>query len=141
MTAKQANEQGQMVVTAHAWLVPMNALRREAQDCQKRLAEKLTSGMSGFSPMMGSAGAGISAAMREMSRLDEGYPAVTEVAITGVSTVGGPMGAMGGGGTIDPNTPLIETKTANHGFVKGVTDDSKLSVPPGFKEEKGRPRR
>jgi hypothetical protein len=141
MTAKQANEQGQMVVTVHAWLVPMNALRRESQDFQKRLAEKLTSGMSGFSPMMGSAGAGISAAMREMSRLDEGYPAVTEVAITGVSAVGGPMGAMGGSGAIDPNTPLIDTETANNRFVKGVADDSKFSVPPGYKEEKGRPRR
>jgi len=141
MTAKQATDQGQMVVTVDAWLVPMNALRREVQDFQKRLAEKLTSGMSGFSPMMGAAGAGISAAMREMSRLDEGYPAVTEVAIRGLSAVGGPMGAMGGGGAIDPNAPLIDTETANHGFVKGVADDLKFSVPPGYKEEKGRPRR
>jgi hypothetical protein len=141
MTAKQANDQGQMVVTVHAWLVPMNALRREAQDFQKRLAEKLTSGMSGFSPMMGAAGAGISAAMREMSRLDEGYPAVTEVAVTGLSSVGGPMGAMSGGGAIDPKTALIDTETSNHQFAKGVADDSKFSVPPGYKEEKGRPRR
>jgi hypothetical protein len=142
LTAKQATDQGQMVVTVHAWLVPMNALRQEVQDFHKRLAEKMSSALAGFNPMMGSAGSGLSAAMQEMSRMDAGYPALSETTITGVSGAGGPMAAMAAmsGGKSDPNTPLIITESTNHNLTKGVADDSKFSVPAGYKEEKMRGR-
>jgi hypothetical protein len=138
LTAKQASEQGQMVVTVHAWLVPMNPLRHEVLDFQKRLAEKLTSGMSGMSPAMGSTSVGIAAAMREMSRIDDGYPALDDVVVSGLTAAGGPMGGMAGtnGGSVDPNTPMIDTETSNHGFTSGVADDSKFAVPAGYKEQK-----
>jgi hypothetical protein len=138
LTAKQASEQGQMVITVHAWLVPMTPLQKEVQEFHKRLAEKLASALAGFSPMLGAAGGGMAAAMREMSRIDDGFPVVSEVVITGVSGVGGPMGAMNGGGGVDPNKPLIDTETSEHNFVKGVADDAKF--PAGYKEEKARRR-
>ena len=38
LTAKQASAQGQMVVTVHAWMVPYNPLRREAQEFYRKMA-------------------------------------------------------------------------------------------------------
>jgi hypothetical protein len=144
LTAKQATEQGQMVVTTHAWMVPMTPLQREVQAFHKRLAEKLAGGMSGMSPMMGSTGSGIAAAMREMSKMEGGgYPVVSEVVVSGLTGAGGPMAgmaAMNGGGNVDPNTPMMDMETSNHGFVKGVADDSKFTVPASYKEETRRKR-
>jgi hypothetical protein len=54
----------------------------------------------------------------------------------------GAMAAMNGGGngSVDPNTPMIDTETTSRGFTTGGVDDSKFSVPAGFTEEKGRGR-
>lgn len=145
LTAQSASKDGQMVVTCHVWLVPANPLRSEVRDFQRRMSAKLASGMSGgtSSPAMGSTGAGIAAAMREMSKIEDGFPADSEVIVSGLTSAGGPMGgmaAMSGGGNVDPNTPMIDTETIDHGLVKGVADDSKFSVPAGYKEEKARRR-
>jgi hypothetical protein len=52
LTAKQPSSEGQMVVTTHIWLVPLNPLRQEVRDFQKHLAEKLSSALGGTSPAM-----------------------------------------------------------------------------------------
>ena len=133
LTAKQSTAQGQMVVTVHAWTIPYNSLRQEAQDFYRKMSEKLTEGLGG-GPMMGSANVGLAAAFRELSKMGDGYPALSESVITGVSSAGGPMGPTGG--EVDPNKPLIDEETSNHNFVSGVGDDSKFTVPAGYKEEK-----
>ena len=83
----------------------------------------------------------MAAAFRELSKTSDSYPVVDESVITGVTSAGGPMGPMGGGGEIDPNKPLIDEETANHNFVSGVADDSKFTIPAGYKEEQRRGRR
>jgi hypothetical protein len=144
LTAKQASQDGQMVVTVHAWLVPVTPLSREVRDFDRRLAQKLASGMGGGSPALGSAGAGMAAAVKEMARLDDGFPALSETIVSGLTSAGGPMAGMaamnGGSGNVDPNTPMIDTETTYHGFVSGVADDSKFSVPAGYTEQKARRR-
>jgi hypothetical protein len=86
----------------------------------------------------------MAAAAREMSRIDDGFPILSEMIVTGLTTAGGPMAGMaamnGGNGNIDPNTPMIDTETSDHGFIRGVSDDSKFAVPAGYKEEKARRR-
>ncbi|HEY3937270.1 MAG TPA: hypothetical protein VGL97_07555 [Bryobacteraceae bacterium] len=134
MTAKQASQSGQMVIKMDLWLVPTNSSMKEAVDSQRRLAEKLADAMGGFSPMMGAAGGGMAAALKESFKQD-GYPAVTDVTISGVTA---PAGPMGGGGNSDPNAPLMQTETTTGNFVSGAVDDSKFSIPAGYKEEKRR---
>jgi hypothetical protein len=76
----------------------------------------------------------MSAALKESFKQD-GYPAITDVSISGVSS---PAGPMGGGGNSDPNTPLMQTETTMGNFVAGSVDDTKFGVPAGYKEEKRR---
>lgn len=136
MTAKQASAQGQMVVKVHAWMVPAKPAMEEVRDFQKRLAEKMGFAASGFSsPAMGSAGTGISAGLREAFKQQDGYPALTDLEVSGV-TAGGPMG-----GNSDPNAVLMRMETLTDNFGKGAVDDSKFVVPAGYKEEKVRGRR
>ncbi len=142
LTAQSASKDGQMVVTAHVWLVPLNPLRKEVREFQRRMSAKLASGMSS-SPAMGSTGMGLAAASREISRIDDGFAAMTEMVVSGLTSAGGPtagMAAMNGGSSVDPSTPMIDTETTDSNLVKGVVDDSKFSVPAGYKEEKRRHR-
>jgi hypothetical protein len=138
MTAKQANAQGQMVVKVDTWLVPVTPATQEIMDFHKRLAEKFSFALSGFSPAMGSAGAGLSAAMKE-SFQQGGFPVLMNTEISGLTSPGGPMGAMGGGNA-DPNTPLIKEETDSMNFAQGAVDDAKFSVPAGYTEDKRRRR-
>lgn len=136
MTAKQASSQGQMLVKVHAWIVPIKPAMEEVRDFQKRLAEKMGFAASGLSaPMMGSAGTGVSAGLREAFNQQDGFPALTDVEVSGVS-VGGPMG-----GNADPNAVLMRMETLTNNFGKGAVDDAKFIIPSGFKEEKVRTRR
>jgi len=132
MTAKQANAQGQMVVTTHSWLIPYSAASQEAVDFHRKLGAKYAFVLSG-GPGMAGAGKGMSAAINEAYKQEDGFPALMEMEITGVSA----PGPMGGGG--DPNTPLLKELIQTSNFAKGSVDDSKFSVPAGFKEDtKGR---
>jgi hypothetical protein len=137
MTAKQANASGQMVIKMDLWLVPVKSSMQEIVDFQRRLAEKFAYALGSFSPMMGAAGSGMSAALKESFKQD-GYPALTEMTMSGVSSPGGPMAMMGGGGNGDPNAPLMQMETATGSFATGSVDDAKFSVPAGYKEEKRR---
>jgi len=130
MTAKQASAQGQMVVTTHSWLIPYSAGSREALDFQRKLGEKYAFLLSG--PAMGGSGQGVSAAINQAYKLENGFPAQMELEITGVITPAGPMGGSGG----DPSAPMLKELIENGNFAKGAVDDSKFVVPAGFKEEK-----
>jgi len=135
MTAKSASASGQMVVKVHAWLVPPDAAMHEAVDYSKRLAEKFQYAFAGFSPAMGGAGAGINAAMKEAMN-QNGYPVLTDVEVSGVSS---PMaGMMGGGNNNDPNAPALQMETQSSNFSTGGVDDSKFSIPAGYKQQKPR---
>jgi hypothetical protein len=138
MTAKQASEQGQMKVTTHVWLLPYSSSSTELVDFQRKLAAKYAGAFSMGGPGMGAASKGISAAMKEAMKQD-GYPAVTETEISGV-TAGGPMGGMGGDANTDPNAPLLKTLTESSHFAQGSVDDSKFAIPTGYKEAAGRSR-
>jgi len=129
MTAKQASAQGQMVVTTHSWLVPYGTASREAADFQRKLGQKYAFLMSG--PAMAGAGQGVSAAITQAYKQENGFPAQMEMEITGVTA---PAGPMSGGG--DPSAPLLKELVENSNFAKGAVDDSKFAVPAGFKEEK-----
>lgn len=131
MTAKNSGNEGQMVVKVHTWLVPPDPAMNEAVDYSKRLAEKFQYAFAGFSPMLGGAGAGINAAMKEAMK-QNGYPLLTDIEVSGVSA---PMAAMMGGGNSDPNAPAIQMETQNSNFATGGVDDSKFSVPAGYKQE------
>jgi hypothetical protein len=75
----------------------------------------------------------------ELSKISDGYAALSDTTVSGVSGVGGPIAAMdgmNGGNKIDPNTPLIHTETMNIHFAKSGVDDAKFTVPAGYKEEK-----
>jgi len=133
MTAKQANAQGQMVVTTHSWLVPYSAASQEAVNFHRKLGQQFASAMSG--PGMAGAGQGISAAINQAYKQGDGFPALMEMEITGVSAAMGPMG--GGGG--DPSKPLLKEEISSGHFAQGSVDDSKFAIPAGFKEDtKGR---
>jgi hypothetical protein len=129
MTAKTSGANGQMIVKVHAWLTPPDPAMQEAVDYSKRLAEKFQYAFAGFSPALGGATTGINAAMKEAMK-QNGYPVLTDVEVSGVSS---PMAAMGGGGS-DPNAPAIQMETQNSNFATGGVDDSKFSVPAGYKE-------
>jgi hypothetical protein len=139
LRAKQANNgQDQMVVSTHTWLVPMNAPRQEARNFQKRMGEKAAAAfMGGAAPLMGFASSGLSAVMREMSRLDGGYPALSTTSLTGSLGPGNPLTALaamsGAGGSTGPNAPLLTTESSFHNFVQGVADPAKFAIPAGYK--------
>jgi hypothetical protein len=132
MTAKQANEQGKMLVTSHVWLVPYTDSTKEVADFQHKLMGKYANAFSNSGPGMGAAGKGMSEAMKEAMKQD-GYPVLTEVEISGV-TAGGSMPGMGSDSNSDPNAPLLKTLTEYGHFTQGSVDDSKFAVPAGFKE-------
>ncbi len=135
LTAKSANANGQMVVKVDAWLVPADSVPPELADYSRRLSEKFAYAFAGSSPSMGAAGSGIGAAMKETQKLD-GYPILTDVSVSGVSS---PMaGMMGGGGNSDPNAPLIQMENQSSNYAAGSVDDSKFNIPAGYKEEKRR---
>lgn len=134
MTAKSSGVEGHMVVKVHTWLVPPDASMREAVDYSKRLAEKFQYAFAGFSPAFGGATTGINAAMKEAMK-QNGYPLLTDIEVTGVSS---PMAAMMGGGNSDPNAPALQMETQNSNFATGNVDDSKFSVPEGYKQESPR---
>lgn len=135
MTAKSASAGGQMVIKTHAWLVPPDAAMREATDYSKRLAEKFQYAFSGFSPALGGAGRGISAAMKEAMK-QNGYPIVTDIEVSGVSS---PMqGMTGQDNSSNPNAPAIQMETQTSNFSAGSVDDSKFNVPSDYKQEKPR---
>ncbi|HEY7305975.1 MAG TPA: hypothetical protein VH601_17755 [Bryobacteraceae bacterium] len=129
MTAKGGGTNGQMVVKVHAWLIPPDAAMREVVDYSKRLAEKFQYAFAGFSPALGGASAGINAAMKEAMK-QNGYPILEDVEVSGVSS---PMAAMAGHGEGDPNAPAIQMETEASNFASGGVDDSKFSVPAGYK--------
>lgn len=131
LTAKSDGAKGQMVVKVVSWLVSADAAMHEAGDFYKKLAQQFAYAFAG-SPGLGSAGSGIAAAYREMMKLD-GYPLLSEISISGMTT---PMGVMGGG---DPNAPMITTETQSSHFAIGPVDDSKFTVPAGYTQEQGRP--
>lgn len=135
MTAKASGVEGHMVVKVHTWLVPPDESMREAVDYSKRLAEKFQYAFAGFSPALGGASTGINAAMKEAMK-QNGYPLLTDIEVIGASS---PMAAMmGGGGNSDPNAPAIQMETQNSNFANGSVDDSKFSVPAGYKQENPR---
>lgn len=138
MTAKQASAQGQAKVTTHVWLLPYSTASKEVVAFQRKLAEKYANAFSSGGPGMGAAAKGINAAMKEAMKQD-GYPAVTETEISGV-TMGGPMAAMGGDAPADPSAPLLKTLTESSHFVEGSVDDSKFAIPAGYKEAAARGR-
>ncbi len=135
LTAKSANAQGQMVVKVNAWLVSVDSSTREVVEYAKRLSEKFAYAFAGWSPTLGAAGGGIGAAMREAQKLD-GYSVLTDTSVSGVSSPMTPM--MGRGGNSDPNAPLIQMETETGNFAPGSVDDSKFSVPAGYKQEQRR---
>jgi hypothetical protein len=132
LTAKNANSQGQMVVKVDTWLVPPTAGTKELADYQRKLAEKFAYAFAG-APGLGPAMGGMNAAMKEMRKLD-GYPLLSDISVSGVSS---PMAAMGGGGN-DPNAPLITMENQVDTIANGSVDDAKFAVPAGFKQEKPR---
>jgi hypothetical protein len=130
MTAKGDSGNGQMVVKTHAWLAPLSASTREIVDFSRKLGEKFAYAY-GSSPIMGAAAGGLGAAMKEAFNQD-GYPVENDIEVSGV-TMAGPMG---GGG--DPSAPFMQMEMQSSNFATGAVDDSKFSVPAGYKEEKRR---
>jgi hypothetical protein len=120
---------GQMVVTVHAWLVPMSPSRQPVRDFQKRLGEKVPSLMSSVVVSSSVSSLNLDAAIfKEMFRTGGGYPILTE------SWLGpdNPMAGLNGGTNANPNAPPIIEEVAVHNFVQGVVDKSKFTVPAGY---------
>lgn len=131
LTAKNSSSHGQMVVKVDTWLVPATSVTKELAEYQKKLAEKFAYAFSG-GPGLGPAMGGMNAAREEMRKLD-GYPVLSDISVSGVSS---PMAQMGNGG--DPNAPLITLETQEDNIASGAVDDTKFAVPAGFKQEKPR---
>jgi hypothetical protein len=130
LTAKSGGANGQMVVKVDAWVIEADEAMHEVRDYYRRLSQKFAYAFAG-SPGMGSAGAGINAAYRELMKLD-GYPVMTDIAVSGVAS---PMMPAGGG---DPNAPLLTMETQSSNFAVGPVDDSKVAIPPGYTQEQPR---
>lgn len=124
LTAKSSGANGQMVVTVDSWVVAADPAMHEAIDFYKRLSQKFSYAFTS-SPGLGAAGQGLNAAYRELLNMD-GYPIVSDVAVSGVA------GPMGGG---DPSAPALKMETQSSNFAVGPVDDSKLAVPAGYTEE------
>ena len=118
-----------MVVNADYWMVPDEPGANDIREFHRKLAAKYQ-GMLEGNPMMGAASKGISAAMLE-SMKSGGYPVQMKTTISGVSS---PMGRMGGGsGGGDPNAPFLIMESQYSNFSSGSVDDSKFSIPDGYK--------
>jgi hypothetical protein len=118
----------------------MNPVRQQVRDFQKHLGEKVSSAMlTGVSPMLSFAGSGLSAALKEMSKIKGGYPVLSTATVTGSLGSGNPLAAlaaMSGGAATDPNAPLIVTESRFNNFVEGAASESKFAVPPGYRLDK-----
>jgi hypothetical protein len=133
LTAKSGGPNGQMVVKADAWLVPLEPATREVINYSNRLSAKFGETFSG-SPMLGAASAGIGAAMKEAARLD-GYSVLTYIDVSGVSS---PMLSAMGSANNDANAPLIQMQVESSKFIAGPIDDSKFTIPAGYTEQSHR---
>ena len=80
--------------------------------------------------MMGAASGGLGAAMKESFQQD-GYPLENDIEVSGVAMAG----PMGGG---DPSSPFMQMEMQSSNFATAAVDDTKFSVPAGYKEEKRR---
>jgi hypothetical protein len=127
LIAKSGGPNGQMVVKADAWLVPLEPATREVVNYSNRLSTKFGEVFSG-SPMLGAASAGIGAAIKEAAKLD-GYSVLTDIDVTGVSS---PMLSAMGSANNDSDAPLIQMEIESSKFVTGPVDDSKFRIPPGY---------
>ncbi|MGI9073378.1 MAG: hypothetical protein ACR2JB_19185 [Bryobacteraceae bacterium] len=134
LTAKSGGANGQMVVKADAWLVPLELATREVMDYSNRLSAKFGETFSG-SPMLGAASAGIGTAMKEAAKLD-GYSVLTDIDVSGVSS---PMLSAMGSANNDANTPLIQMEIESSKFIAGPVDDSRFTIPPGYTEQSHHP--
>ena len=130
LTAKSAGPNGQMVVKANAWLVPLQPATQEVRDFGNRMSEKFMDAFAG-SPMLGAASGGIAAAMKESSKLD-GYPLLTDIQVSGAAS---PLLSAMGSANIDPTAPLLKMEVQSANFVSGPVDDSKFAVPAGYTEK------
>ncbi len=136
LTAKPETGYSGMVIKVHLWSVEPNEAMKEAVDYQKRLAHKFAYAFAGLSPAFGGAGAGINAAMKEAME-QNGYPVLSEIELTGLHSpmANNPMMHENSG---DPNVPALQMQTESSNFATGVVDDSKFSVPAGYKEQQPR---
>jgi hypothetical protein len=134
LTAKSGGPNGQMVVKADAWLVPLEPAKREVIDYANRLSAKFGETFSG-SPMLGAASAGIGAAMNEAAKLD-GYSVLTDIDVSGVSS---PLLSAMGSANNDANAPLVQMEIESSKFIAGPVDDSKFTIPPGYTKEPHQP--
>jgi hypothetical protein len=130
LTAKSGGANGQMVVRTDAWLVPLEAATREVIAYSNRLSARFGETFSG-SPMLGTASAGIGAAIKEAAKLD-GYSVLTDIDVTGVSS---PMLSAMGSANNDANAPLIQMEIESSKFIAERVDDSKFTIPPGYAAE------
>lgn len=130
LTSKSGGPDGQMVVKADAWLVPLSPSTREVIDYSNRLSAKFGEAFSG-SPMLGAASAGIGAAMKEAAKLD-GYSMLTNIDVSGVSS---PMLSAMGSANNDANAPLIQMEIESSKFTAGRVDDSKFTLRAGYTEQ------
>lgn len=125
MTAKSSGPAGRMVVKTDAWLTPGDAGTAELRDFMKKLAEKFGSPAIG-SPGLGPAGSGLTAASRELNKLD-GYALITDIRVSGIS-----MGPGGNAG--DADAPVLEMETDSTNFSTGPVDAAVFSIPAGYTE-------
>jgi hypothetical protein len=134
LTSKSGGANGQMVVKAEAWLVPLEPATREVVNYSNRLSEKFGETFSG-SPMLGAASAGIGAAIKEAAKLD-GYSVLTNIDVTGASS---PMLSALGSANNDANAPLIQMQIESSHFIAGPVEDSKFTISPGYTAQSHHP--
>jgi hypothetical protein len=133
LTTKSGGPNGQMIVKADTWLVPLEPATRQVIDYSNRLSAKFGETFSG-SPMLGAASAGIGAAMKEAAKLD-GYSVLNNIDVSGVSS---PMLSAMGSANNDANAPLIQMEIESSKFMAGPVDDSKFTIPSGYTEQSHR---
>jgi hypothetical protein len=134
LISKSGGANGQMVVKADAWLVPLEPVTREVVNYSNRLSEKFGETFSG-SPMLGAASAAIGAALKQAAKLD-GYPILTNIDVSGVSS---PMLSAMGSANNDANAPLIQMQIESSHFIAGPVEDSKFTISPGYTAQSHHP--
>lgn len=125
-----------MVVHSDYWTVPDEPGASDIREFYRKLSAKYQ-GIMGGNPIMGAASKGISAAMQESMKTG-GHPVQTKTEISGVSSPMTAMGRSGGGG--DPNAPFIVMESQYSNFSSSPVDDSKFSIPDGYKSQSREPR-
>lgn len=134
LTSRSGGANGQMVVNADTWLVPLEPATREINEYSNRLSLRFGETFSG-SPMLGAASAGIGAAMKEAAKLD-GYSVLTDIDVSGVSS---PILSAMGSANNDASAPLIRMEIESSRFVAGPVDDSRFSIPSQYTKQPHRP--